>query len=280
MYLTLAGERQYEATKVWLDEGDEAARPEAELQLWRYRVGQSYETAAPMRGADGNIITLRLDTDKDTEQVVFTGSDGSPLQLPKYDAEGYRYLYVAREYLYGSGYEQVFGRVEEDAVIDRVVVDGQLVDTSDPADRQEGDTFLYNGGDPFQPAGGHADHPGHQNLGCRGLQSEFQDVRVQLGLFARPAGSQGQWEDTGESVEMSDFSSENLSGQATRWCSSLTATAGSWNTPGRKPASGRERAAKTSCRRTAPSPWSRAASRCATTPTLSRMGRRAGNQHH
>lgn len=66
-----------------------------------------------MRDTDNNILTL--DLNGNTEQKI-TFSD-----LPKYDAEGYEYIYVVREYLDGStaeggtadSYTQVFGKVTE-----------------------------------------------------------------------------------------------------------------------------------------------------------------------
>ena len=52
------------------------------------------------------------------------GTAGS--MLDKYDAEGYRYIYVVREYMTGGTvqYEQVFGEVDEDGADSGDVVEG------------------------------------------------------------------------------------------------------------------------------------------------------------
>lgn len=64
-----------------------------------------------MREPDGAIVTIGLVTDEDEQELKFE-------TLEKYDAEGYEYLYVVREYLENvtsaglpaRSYEQVFGR--------------------------------------------------------------------------------------------------------------------------------------------------------------------------
>ena len=51
----------------------------------------------------------------DTFTIEFK-NDGEPLVLPKYNQDGSRYIYAAREYLGDDGtghYEQVFGMVDE-----------------------------------------------------------------------------------------------------------------------------------------------------------------------
>ena len=55
LYLTLTGVKDYQASKVWEDAADPDHRPAGELQLWRYRAGQSYTTAAPVRDDGGSI---------------------------------------------------------------------------------------------------------------------------------------------------------------------------------------------------------------------------------
>ena len=95
IWLTLTGEKDYEAEKVWLDDTkthDRDDRPDGEFQLWRYRDGESYSTAAAVRDDEGNIITVKLDKNKDQQDISFDG-------LEKYDKEGCEYIYVLREYL-------------------------------------------------------------------------------------------------------------------------------------------------------------------------------------
>ena len=77
-------------------------RPTGEFHLWRYREGESYTTAAPVQDEHGNPYILELSRD-DTQEIIFTQQDGAgstvPAVLDKYDQEGYRYIYVVREYL-------------------------------------------------------------------------------------------------------------------------------------------------------------------------------------
>lgn len=62
--LTLTGVTQYQATKIWLDNGDTETRPEAEFRLWRYPAGTDPSQAAQIRwkdvveGGDNNFIAI------------------------------------------------------------------------------------------------------------------------------------------------------------------------------------------------------------------------------
>lgn len=62
--LTLTGVTQYQATKIWLDNGDKGARPDAEFRLWRYPAGTDPSQAAQIRwkdvveGGDNNFIAI------------------------------------------------------------------------------------------------------------------------------------------------------------------------------------------------------------------------------
>lgn len=132
LYLTLTGATEYEAHKVWLDEGsavtssilgriaaffggDETKRPTGEFQLWRYRKGESPSTAAPVRytvsvdasgkpveGHEiGDIVIIEINGE-DEQEIIFNDADGAIngiVGLDKYDQEGYEYIYVVREFL-------------------------------------------------------------------------------------------------------------------------------------------------------------------------------------
>ena len=150
-YLTLTGTTGYQATKVWLDEED-SVRPTGEFHLWRYRKGESYTTAAPVQDEHGNPYILELSRD-DTQEIIFTQQDGAgstvPAVLDKYDQEGYRYIYVVREYLdsttggenpqQADNYEAVFGVVQDDdSVMDTVLPEGTV--------RDKNNRFVYDGG--------------------------------------------------------------------------------------------------------------------------------------
>lgn len=155
--LTLTGSTEYEAYKVWMDSGDEEAikaRPGGTFQLWRYRKEQDFGTASPLRDADGYLVEVDVDTDPQPDEtgvarqhisfaVDFDGdgqADGS--LLPKYDPEGYEYIYCVKEVTQSRAdsnhYKQVFGEVQDDdTLLDRIEVNGSIVeDTEGSAPRQ------------------------------------------------------------------------------------------------------------------------------------------------
>lgn len=205
--LTLTGETDYTATKNWLD-SDPATRPDAQVELWRYRAGQSYTTAAPVRGSDGKVLTFDLTEASGTGNtctIVFgKGEDVEP--LPKYDAEGYRYLYVAREYLggeYAPNYEQVLGQVDPEtgAVTPDALPDG--------LQRENGDTYLYQGGTLSNRLRGTVPVAVTKDWKAASFQSEFEGVMVRLRLQSRPVNTE-TWTNTETTYDMAGFYAENL----------------------------------------------------------------------
>ena len=206
--LTLTGETSYEATKNWLDEATQG-RPDAVVELWRYRAGQSYTTAAPVRGGDGSVLTFPLSKESEGENTctITFGTDNDP--LPKYDAEGYPYLYVAREYLtgeYAPNYEQVLGAVDPET--------GAVTDTlPDGVTRESGDTYLYSGGTLSNRLRGTVPVAVTKDWKAASFQSEFEGVMVRLRLQSRPkteGGQQEAWADTKTTHDMAGFYAENL----------------------------------------------------------------------
>lgn len=222
LYLTLTGTKDYSATKVWEDQADSSHRPDGELQLWRYRAGQSYTTAAPVRDDSGSVMTIPLDK-QDTQEIAFG-------DLSKYDAEGYEYIYVVREYLTGDDagrYTQVLGAVDANGdVSDTIWVLGsngrleKLTDSEADAERAENDTYLYNGGTLSNKLSGTVTVDATKIWKAAAFQSELTDVQVELTLQSRPKGSTDDdaWENTditktlGGGGENGSFSAENLGG--------------------------------------------------------------------
>ena len=211
IYLTLTGKTDYDAYKIWLDEGGEfiAQRPTGEFQLWRYRRGKSYTTAAPIRNTDGTIKTITLNTGEDSQLISFD-------DLEKYDSEGFEYIYVIREYLdsktaegaAANSYEQVFGTVAEDGSIgDHIDQNGEIVEAGE---RPSGNTFLYDGGTLSNRIVGTISVPVSKTWKAAAFQSGFEDVRIQLTLESRIAGSTGEWKTTSASQEIDGFFAENL----------------------------------------------------------------------
>lgn len=212
LYLTLTGTTDYHAVKMWLDDGEEETkdeRPTGESQLWRYRAGSDYSTAAPVRDEDGEILTIDL-TQEDTISIDFS-------DLPKYDSEGYEYIYVVREYMDGDGYEQVFGAVQEDGSTDDTVWvsgdDGHLTEGV----RESGDTYLYDGGTLSNRITDTVQTEAVKTWEASAFQADFEDVTVVLTLQSRLKNDpDAGWEDVvqnGSTVTetMGDFTAENLS---------------------------------------------------------------------
>ena len=217
--LTLTGTRGYEAQKVWLDDGSaEAAaqRPEGTLQLWRYREGQEPGTATPVFSG-GRMVEAALPGDGG---AILFEENGKAIELPKYDADGFRYIYCVREYMSeGEGlsdYEQVFGAVAEQADGTAAVTD-TLPAGYGAAERKEGDTFLYHGGTLSNRITDTVRVAATKVWDAAAFQSEFEDVRVELTLQSRPAGAgEDAWTDvpgadgTPVTVVLDDFYAENM----------------------------------------------------------------------
>lgn len=62
---------QYQATKIWLDNGEEETRPKAEFELWRY-TGTAPGTAAQLRWKD-------VVENGDDNFIVIDGEDLTPV---------------------------------------------------------------------------------------------------------------------------------------------------------------------------------------------------------
>ena len=193
--LTRTGTTGYTATKEWLDEED-SVRPTATFTLWRYREGAGFGTAAQVRDSSGQLLTAIISPDdngEDTYTITFT-ENGAPVELPKYDQDGYAYVYVVREELtYGASggdrYEQVFGKVTEDE--DGTVT---VADTLPEGEtRTAGNTFLYNGGTLSNRLTGTVSVSATKTWKAAAYQADFEDVAVELMLQQKPADESGDW---------------------------------------------------------------------------------------
>lgn len=218
LVLTLTGIQDYQAEKEWqdADREDDIDRPTGVFQLWRYRAGNSYTTASPVYNA-GAILEIALDTNQNSQRIQFTDSEGNPVSLPKYDSEGYAYIYVVREYLeegdVGS-YKQVFGELfqsdEGTEIRDTVLelVDGELENTGS---RTDGNDFIYQGGTLSNTLVGTIDVPVVKTWKAEAFQTAFDDVTVVLTLQQKLAqDSDGIWTDTDIQITMDQFYAENL----------------------------------------------------------------------
>ena len=193
--LTRTGTTGYTATKEWLDE-DNSVRPTATFTLWRYREGAGFGTAAQVRDSSGQLLTFSISPEgdrKETYTITFT-ENGDSVELPKYDQDGYAYVYVVREELtYGASggdrYEQVFGKVTEDE--DGTVT---VADTLPEGEtRTAGNTFLYNDGTLSNRLTGTVSVSATKTWKAAAYQADFEDVAVELMLQQKPAGNSGGW---------------------------------------------------------------------------------------
>ena len=195
--LTLTGKTDFTAVKEWLDPAG-SERPEGTFELWRYRKGQSFTTAAPVRDDTGLILTAKLDPSQNTQEISFT-------DLEKYDPDGYQYIYVIREYLEGEHaghYDQVFGKVEADgSIIDTVAGDGT---------REERNTYVYDGGTLSNRRNDTVTVSVRKDWKAAAFQADFQDVAVTMQLQSRVKGTEDPWTDTDTVISMSEFYSEHL----------------------------------------------------------------------
>ena len=167
LQLILSGETTFQAEKIWLDQNPSEGletRPDVTFTLYRYRLSEGYGTAAQLEES----VTIEDETPADEPEVVFalldagdasepseitaptieikfTGNNGEPLTFPKYDPDGYPYVYGVREQMIYEGddnhYETVYGVVGKD---------DQVVEGSDQVPyegaRASGDELIYNGG--------------------------------------------------------------------------------------------------------------------------------------
>ena len=206
-----------------------------------------------MRDESGEILSVRLDKIQDESVIVF-GQDGEELTLPKYDPEGYRYIYVAREYLEGNNvgdYEQVFGRIERKEaadgtlsyeITDRLDQKGEVVSVTTPFDfgddenaARGSNTFVYDDGTLSNRIHDSKEVSAEKVWKAAAFQAAFEDVDVELTLQYRPANTELEWQDTGITERMTDFIAESLSDTVSRTMEKYGPWARNWNTAGWRP---------------------------------------------
>ena len=223
LVLTREGTVEYNATKEWITpNGREENRPDGYFELYRYTYpGGSYQTAAPVHGVE----TVSFADVGDDGKVVFKSTDGSELELPKYDPEGNRYVYVMKEVLTDTGedkdnYEQIFGKVDSDGEV------GADSDQGPPEDVREGnweresnDNFVYNGGTITNRIDEQKTVSVTKEWDASSFQAELDELDVVMTLQGRVMGKtpEDEWEDildeegNPQTVTLSDFSAVNSS---------------------------------------------------------------------
>ena len=219
MLLQLRGIRNYQATKEWADAADPSNRPGGELQLWRYREGNDYSQASPVRDENGDIKTIQLDTNQNSQSINFG-------DLERYDPEGYLYRYVVKEFSNASNsYERVFGRIQVDPATGKEIIQdriaGQNVSRTYPEQRSgenAKNTWLYDGGVLTNRLNKQVTVTGTKIWEASTFQDELSNVEVQMTLYYKVKGSaeENVWKKVTQPAEVTEtltnFRAENESG--------------------------------------------------------------------
>lgn len=172
--LTKTGNMDYRATKLWLDDGDDAtvaSRPNATYTLWRYAVGD-YSNASQVELDDQYLFSL----DKSTSVVPI-----GHLDLPRFDPDGYEYTYLIREQQASSSYEKVIGRVDQETgeITDYLPEDYQW------NERRSSDTSIYHDGVFSNRKVGTLPHTVTKTWKAAYYQDLLQNIMVEMTVFSR-----------------------------------------------------------------------------------------------
>ncbi|WP_417228532.1 SpaA isopeptide-forming pilin-related protein [Thermophilibacter sp.] len=234
MTLRPMGTTTYDATKAWLDGGNQANRPETTFTLWRYSTNGSAATAAQVQlnetdqqgnpsASNGAVQYVSITVPKGSSNSVDLGKllnekygDGTQDflgSLPKYDPDGYPYIYALREDTDLPGYELVFGSVAADDTVSDTApnyqdVDGDRVNL--PAADRDNDPLIYNDGTLTNRLTGQVRVEATKTWEIAAFQDSLNDVTVTFTLQSRVAGSNAQWQDTNETIDVDGWKSETL----------------------------------------------------------------------
>ena len=249
MTLRHAGTTSFTATKDWLDGASNAKHPETTFTLWRY---------TPTRDKDGylNASQVQLAALKDAtnpnpgssqinatsyvsitvpssnEDTVNLGKllrdkygDTALNELPKYDPDGYPYVYCLREEGAPAGYEIVFGDYANGTFTDTEPSyqgtvdkdnDGELDWNYDVTgrDRPANNPFVYNGGTISNRRTGTVPTQVTKTWEIAAFQDQLQQVQVTLQAQSRRRyQEESQWQNvSGENAKqtLTDWYAESL----------------------------------------------------------------------
>lgn len=223
LVLTREGTVEYNATKIWITpENRKESRPDGYFELYRYTYpGGSYQTAAPVHGVE----TVPFADVGNDGKVVFKSTDGSELELPKYDPEGNRYVYVMKEVLTDTGedkdsYEQIFGKVGSDGEVAADSDQGPPEDVREENwERESNDNYVYNNGTITNRIDEQKTVSVTKEWDASSFQAELDELDVVMTLQGRVMGKtpEDEWEDildeegNPQTVTLSDFSAVNSS---------------------------------------------------------------------
>ena len=217
LVLTREGTVEYNATKIWITpENRKENRPNGYFELYRYTYpGGSYQTAAPVHGVE----TVPFEGVGNDGKVVFKSTDGSELELPKYDPEGNRYVYVMKEVLTDTGedkdsYEQIFGKVDSDGEVEADSDQGPPEDVREGNwERESNDNYVYNGGTITNRIDEQKTVSVTKEWDASSFQAGLGNVEVEMTLYERVKGSTDKWVKSNPEkiIKMDEFSAVNAS---------------------------------------------------------------------
>lgn len=230
MTLRHAGTTEYHGTKVWLD-NDNAQRPGATFTLWRYSInGGSAATASQVSlsslqtdaNAASGYATVTIpaggSSTVDLGQLLKDAYGDIMTQLPKYDPDGYPYVYALREDAI-AGYEQVFGSVGANGTVTDTVPRyeneaGNGWIELENATRSETDRFIYNGGTISNRLTGTTTAEMTKTWEIAAFQDDLIDVVCTFTAQSRVKGSDSAWQnvDSADAVQtLTGWNAETLS---------------------------------------------------------------------
>lgn len=229
------GTTSYDATKVWLDGDNKENRPEVTFTLWRYSTNGKPATASQVQ-LDQNDTTqnpsssvnavsyVQITIPAGSEDTIDLGKllaeqygeQGADIlsSLPKYDPDGYPYIYALREDTNLAGYETVYGTVNaDDSVTDtqpNYQDENGTTQKLDQPDRKD-DPFIYNGGTVTNRLTGTVEVEATKTWEIAAFQDSLNEVVVEFTAQSRLAGSDDAWVDTDVTIEVKDWKAETLS---------------------------------------------------------------------
>lgn len=209
MTLRHAGETTFNGTKVWLD-NNSSERPATTFTLWRYSTNGSAAAASQVQvsqldEAGGDVVTNATgyvtvqvpegsSSTVDLHELLVQEYGDAINSLPKYDPDGYPYIYCMREDAV-VGYEQVFGLVDASGSLTPSTPQYEneegtgLVPAFNSWQRPDTDHFVYNGGTISNRLTGTTTTNMTKSWEIAAFQDSLQDVVCTFQAQSRVKGS-------------------------------------------------------------------------------------------
>lgn len=222
MTLRHMGTTTFDATKEWLDNDNQEDRPATRFTLWRYANNGSAgaTTASQVQLTNEQTGALEYASISIEAQSVaeidlgdlLAGTYADAGSLPKYDPDGYPYIYALREESAPTGYEIVYGSVDENGNVTDTAPNyqdpnGDIV-TLQGKTRPGTDPLIYNGGTVTNRLTGTVEVSSTKTWEIAAFQDDLEDVVVTFTAQSRVEGSDGDWQ---------DVSAENATHTETGW---------------------------------------------------------------